>query len=160
MEAHLGATPVAFDKAKQIYASGGNSGGTAVLLISALQAPVTKGTYVSQGSPPTASGRVKSAAKAGDTSLTVSYTSTCKKGGSSSPVETGCFKTSILLSAGGVSIGQASAVTNKYRSLAGFSTAALKKMKGHVFFDVYHCYYTHGDYADKYVLAALDGFYT
>merc|ERR1719399_1070989 len=157
MEAHLGATPVAFDKAKQIYASGGNSGGTAVLMISALQASVTKGTYVSQGSPPTAEGRVKSAAKAGDTSLTVSYTSMCKKGGSSSPVETGCFTVSIVLSVGDVSIGQPSAVTNKYRTLAGFSTAALKKMKGQVFFDVYHCYYTHGDYADKYVTAALDG---
>merc|ERR1719375_2223567 len=157
MEAHLGATPVAFDKAKQIYASGGNSGGTAVLLISALQAPVTKGTYVSQGSPPTAAGRVKSPAKAGDTSLTVSYTSMCKKGGSSSPVETGCFTVSIVLSVGDVSIGQPSAVTNKYRTLGGFSTAALKKMKGQVFFDVYHCYYMHGDYADKYVMAALDG---
>merc|ERR1719465_97794 len=91
MEAHLGTTPVAFDKAKQIYTLGGNSGAYAQLTVGALGAAVTKGTVVTQGSPPTAAGRVKSAAKKGDTSLTVSYTSTCKKGGSSSPVATGCF---------------------------------------------------------------------
>merc|ERR1719311_1112112 len=157
MEAHLGATPVAFDKAKQIYTTGGNSGGTAVLTISALATALPKGTFVSQGSPPTAAGRVKSAAKKGDTSLSVSYTSTCKKGGSSSPVATGCFSTSGALSAGGDIIGQPSAVAVKYRTLAGFSTAALAKMKGQPFFEAYMKYYTHGDYAHRYVTAALDG---
>merc|ERR1719327_63421 len=157
MEAHLGTTPVAFDKAKQIYSTGGNSGATATLTISALANALPKGTFVSQGSPPTAAGRVKSAAKKGDTSLTVSYTSTCKKGGSSSPVATGCFSTSGVLSAGGDIIGQPSAVAVKYRTLAGFSTAALAKMKGQPFFEAYMIYYTHGDYAHRYVTAALDG---
>merc|ERR1719274_406020 len=157
MEAHLGTTPVAFDKAKQIYSTGGNSGATATLTISALATALPKGTFVSQGSPPTAAGRVKSAAKKGDTSLTVSYTSTCKKGGSSSPVATGCFSTSGALSAGGDIIGQPSAVAVKYRTLAGFSTAALAKMKGQPFFEAYMKYYTHGDYANRYVTAALDG---
>merc|ERR1719428_2266288 len=157
MEAHLGTTPVAFDKAKQIYSTGGNSGATATLTIPALAKALPKGTFVSQGSPPTAAGRVKSAAKKGDTSLTVSYTSTCKKGGSSSPVVTGCFSTFGALSAGGDIIGQPSAVAVKYRTLAGFSTAALAKMKGQPFFEAYMKYYTHGDYAHRYVTAALDG---
>merc|ERR1719248_475736 len=157
MEAHLGTTPVAFDKAKQIYTTGGNSGATATLTISALAKAMPKGTFVSQGNPPTAAGRVKSDAKKGDTSLTVSYTSTCKKGGSSSPVATGCFSTSGALSAGGDIIGQPSAVAVKYRTLAGFSTAALAKMKGQPFFEAYMKYYTHGDYAHRYVTAALDG---
>merc|ERR1719160_513107 len=84
----------------------------------------------------------------------------CKKGGSSSPVATGCFGHSsslFSLSAGGDSIGQASAVAEKYRTLAGFSTAALAKMKGQPFFEAYMKYYTHGDYAHRYVTAALDG---
>merc|ERR1711871_1588248 len=50
-----------------------------------------------------------------------------------------------------------SAVENKYRTLAGFSTAALTKMKGHEFYVPYRAYYTHGDYAHRYVTAALDG---
>merc|ERR1719324_1583119 len=156
MEAHLGTTPVAFDKAKQIYSTGGNSGATATLTISALAKAMPKGTFVSQGNPPTAAGRVKSDAKKGDTSLTVSYTSTCKQGGSSSPVATGCFSTSGTVSAGGDIIGQPSAVAVKYRTLAGFSTAALAKMKGQPFFEAYMKYYTHGDYAHRYVMAALD----
>merc|ERR1719160_696445 len=49
MEAHLGATPVAFDKASKIYNLGGNSGGYATLTITALAAAVTKGTVVTQG---------------------------------------------------------------------------------------------------------------
>merc|ERR1719281_1362017 len=81
----------------------------------------------------------------------------CKEGGSSSPVVTGCFTVSLVLAVGDASIVGPSAVMHKYRTLAGFSTAALKKMKGQVFFDAYHCYYIHGDYADKYVTAALDG---
>merc|ERR1719191_2101274 len=157
MEAHLGTTPVAFDKAKQIYSTGGNSGATATLTISALANALPKGTFVSQGSPPTAAGRVKSAAKAGDTTLVVSYSSTCKVGGSSSPVETGCFSTSGALSAGDKDIGVPTAVVNKYRTLAGFSTAALTKMKGQPYFEAYMKYYTHGDYAHRYVTAALDG---
>merc|ERR1719399_1275158 len=154
MEAHLGTTPVEFAEANEIYTTGGNSGGTAVLKITALATAMPKGTFVSQGNPPAAAGRVKSAAKVGDTSLTVSYTSTCKQGGSSSPVQTGCFSTSIALSAGGESIGLASAVQSKYRTIAGFSTAALKKMKGQAFFETYMTYYTHGDYAHRYVMAA------
>merc|ERR1719240_2027551 len=155
MEAHLGTTPVAFDKAKQIYTLGGNSGAYAQLTVGALGAAITKGTVVTQGG--TATGKVKSDAKQGDTTLVVSYATTCKVGGTSTPVTTGCFVTSAAVKAGDKDIGQPTAVVNKYRTLAGFSTAALKKMKGHDFYVPYRAYYTYGDYANRYVTAALDG---
>merc|ERR1719171_1974085 len=155
MEAHLGTTPVAFDKAKQIYTLGGNSGATAQLTVGALGAAITKGTSVTQGG--TATGKVKSDAKQGDTTLVVSYSSTCKVGGSSTQIATGCFVTTAAVKAGDKDIGQPTAVVNKYRTLAGFSTAALAKMKGQPFYVPYRAYYTHGDYADRYVTAALDG---
>merc|ERR1719421_1853457 len=155
MEAHLGTTPVAFDKAKQIYTLGGNSGAYAQLTVGALGAAITKGTSVTQGG--TATGKVKSDAKQGDTTLVVSYSSTCKVGGSSTQIATGCFVTTAAVKAGDKDIGQPTAVVNKYRTLAGFSTAALAKMKGQPFYVPYRAYYTHGDYANRYVTAALDG---
>jgi len=57
----------------------------------------------------------------------------------------------------GVGIGQPSAVQNKYRTLAGFSTAAQSKMSGQEFFEVYRTYYGYGDYAHRFVMSALDG---
>merc|ERR1719428_1115921 len=155
MEAHLGTTPVAFDKAKQIYTLGGNSGAYAQLTVGALGAAITKGTSVTQGG--TATGKVKSDAVQGATDLVVSYSSTCKVGGSSTQIATGCFVTTAAVKAGDKDIGQPTAVVNKYRTLAGFSTAALAKMKGQPFYVPYRAYYTHGDYADRYVTAALDG---
>merc|ERR1719240_402465 len=152
MEAHLGTTPVAFDKAKQIYTLGGNSGAYAQLTVGALGAAITKGTSVTQGG---ATGKVKSDAKQGDTTLVVSYSSTCKVGYYSWP--RGCFFTTAAVKAGDKDIGQPTAVVNKYRTLAGFSTAALAKMKGQPFYVPYRAYYTHGDYANHYVTAALDG---
>merc|ERR1719399_1493346 len=112
MEAHLGATPVEFDKAKQIYVSGGHSGGHAQLTVTALTVAVAKGTVVTQGT--TATGNVKADAQVGDTTLTVSYASKCKVGGASSPDSAGCFVTTTVLKAGSTDIGQPSAVTNKY----------------------------------------------
>jgi hypothetical protein len=47
-------------------------------------------------------------------------------------------------------------VTNKYRTLAGFSTAAEKKMTGQEYFDIYKAYFGVGDYAHQRVMAALD----
>merc|ERR1712182_149534 len=57
---------------------------------------------------------------------------------------------------GGVDIGAPTAVSNKYRTLAGFSTAAEKKMTGQEYFDIYKAYFKVGDYADQRVLAGLD----
>jgi hypothetical protein len=56
----------------------------------------------------------------------------------------------------GVSIGAPTGVKNAYRTLAGFSTAAEKKMTGQVYFDIYKAYFGVGDYAHQRVMAALD----
>jgi hypothetical protein len=54
-------------------------------------------------------------------------------------------------------MGAPSAVQNKYRTLAGFSTKADSKMSAQKNFIKFKSHYTHGDYANRYVLAALDG---
>jgi len=90
--------------------------------VSPLAAAVAKGAAVTQASNAGATGYVKSSAAASATTLKVSYTSTCKMGGSSSPITTGCFNNAGSLTVGGVVIGSPSALTNKYRTLAGFST--------------------------------------
>jgi len=113
---------------------------------------------VTQVGKTAATGYVKSSAAVGATTVKVTYTSVCKMGGSSSPVTTGCFDaTTGSLSVPGVVIGSPSALTNKYRSLAGFSTAAQAKMKGQEFYAPYRAYYNKGDYAHQYVMAALKG---
>merc|ERR1719386_97208 len=161
METHLQASPVAYEKAKQIYNLGGNSGGYAQLKVNALTKAVTKGMFVVQGK---ATGHVKKDAAIGATSLTVSYSSTCKEGGSSFRDSSGCFSTSTTIKVGsvdsgkgGIDIGTASAVTNKYRTLAGFSTAAFSKMKTQQYYIEYKNYYVDGDYAHKFVMSALEG---
>merc|ERR1712224_406401 len=53
-------------------------------------------------------------------------------------------------------VGAPKAVTNVYRSLAGFSTAAQAKMRGQEFYAVYRAYYNQGDYAHQKVMAALE----
>jgi hypothetical protein len=69
----------------------------------------------------------------------------------------GCFTVEGgAITVGGVDIGAPTAVTNKYRTLSGFSTAAEAKMTGQEYFDIYKAYYGVGDYADKRVLAGLD----
>jgi len=100
---------------------------------------------------------MKSSAAAGATSITVSYSSVCKEGGLATQDVSGCFTAGGGdISVGGVSIGAPSAVTNSYRTLAGFSTAAEAKMTGQVYYDAYKAYFTDGDYAHQRVLAALD----
>merc|ERR1719387_748621 len=56
----------------------------------------------------------------------------------------------------GLDVGAPTAVTNKYRTLAGFSTAAEAKMTGQEYFDQYKAYYKVGDYAHQRVMAGLD----
>merc|ERR1719172_312920 len=70
MEAHLGASPVDFAKAKAIYEKGGNSGAHASITVSALAADAAKGAEVKQGT--VGVGKMKSAASAGATTITVS----------------------------------------------------------------------------------------
>merc|ERR1719333_1860598 len=98
MESYLGANPVDYAKAKNIYELGGNSGGYAeITLTTALAGAHAKGVAVSEG---TVTGTLKSAASAAATMIKVSYPtpSTCKDGGYTANAETtlpaittGCF---------------------------------------------------------------------
>merc|ERR1719482_2093276 len=101
---------------------------------------------------------MKSAASAGATAITVSYTSSvCKDGGLATKDVSGCFTVGGgAITVGGVDIGVPTAVANKYRTLQGFSTAAEAKMTGQEYFDIYKAYFGPGDYADQRVLAGLD----
>jgi len=157
METHLAKTPADFTAASNIYTLGANSGGYAQFTVSALAAGVAKGATVTQAGNAGATGYVKSSASAGATTLKVTYSSVCKMGGASSPVTTGCFTNSGILSVGGAAIGNPSALTNKYRTLAGFSTAAQAKMAGQEFYAPYRAYYNEGDYAHQHVTDALTG---
>merc|ERR1719436_1132147 len=86
----------------------------------------------------------------------------------SSPVVTGCFTTgggniqvcstaSNPCDATFNDIQAASAITNKYRTLSGFSTQAEAKMTGQAFFEQFKIYYGAGDYAHQRVMDALYG---
>merc|ERR1719191_2548658 len=144
-----------FEAAKAIYTLGGNSGPKATISVNALAADAAKGAEVKQGE--VSLGKMKSAASAGATSITVSYKSVCKEGGLATKDVSGCFTVGGgSISVGGVNVGAPTAVKNAYRTLAGFSTAAEAKMTGQEFYDVYKAYYTQGDYAHQRVLAALD----
>merc|ERR1712224_1191006 len=145
-----------YDKAKAIYTLGGNSGAKAEITVSALAADAAKGAEVKQGT--VGIGKMKSAAAAGATTITVSYTtSVCKEGGLDTKDVSGCFKVGGgAITVDGVDIGAPTAVKNAYRTLAGFSTAAEKKMTGQVYFDIYKAYFGVGDYAHQRVMAALD----
>merc|ERR1719181_2040762 len=124
METYL-KTP-SYDKASAIYNLGGNSGAKAEIPVSALAADAAKGAEVKQGT--VGIGKMKSAASAGATMITVSYKSVCKQGGLDTKDVSGCFKVGGgAITVGGVDIGApTAAVANKYRTLAGFSTAAEK----------------------------------
>eukprot|EP00933_Yihiella_yeosuensis_P038728 TRINITY_DN3266_c0_g1_i4.p1 TRINITY_DN3266_c0_g1~~TRINITY_DN3266_c0_g1_i4.p1 ORF type:complete len:491 (-),score=121.57 TRINITY_DN3266_c0_g1_i4:759-2231(-) len=150
-ESHLKSAD--YGKAQNIYTLGGNSGGTATIVVGKLSKDAAKGAVVKQGG--VTKGYMKSAAAAGSTSLTVSYTSTCKDGGSSSKDTSGCFTLTDVISIVDVGVGNASAVVNKYRTLAGFSTAAETKMALQEYYVPYKSYYKAGDYAHQMVLAAL-----
>jgi len=156
METHL-KTPPNFTAAMNIYTLGANSGGVAEFTVSPLAAGLAKAAMVVQTGNAGAKGSVKSSASAGATTVKVTYTTMCKMGGSSSPDTSGCFNVLGNLSVGGVDIGSPSALTNKYRTLAGFSTAAQAKMSGQEFYAAYRAYYIQGDYAHRYVMAALTG---
>merc|ERR1719311_942714 len=153
METHLKLPD--FAKAKAIYTLGGNSGAKAEITVSALAADAAKGAEVKQGT--VGIGKMKSAASAGATKITVSYSSVCKEGGLATQDLSGCFTVAGgAITIGGADIGAPTAVANKYRTLAGFSTAAEKKMTGQEYFDIYTAYFGVGDYAHQRVMAALD----
>merc|ERR1719355_507600 len=144
-----------YTKANAIYTLGGNSGAKAEITVSALPGDAAKGEEVKQGT--VGIGKLKSAASAGATMITVSYSSVCKEGGLDTKDVSGCFTVGGgAISIAGINVGAPTAVTNAYRTLAGFSTAAESKMTGQEFYDPYKAYFTQGDYAHQRVMAALD----
>merc|ERR1719243_189358 len=168
MEKYLGSTPKDYEKAKNIYSLGGNSGGYAeITLTTGLAGAHAKGVVVSQG---TKTGTLKSAAAAGATMIKVSYStpSTCKDGGYTANAgttnpdsafdtyTTGCFTVAGgAITVDSTDVGTASGVVNKYRTLKGFSTQAQAKMQNWGTYQIYQNYYTEYDYAHQYVLDAL-----
>merc|ERR1719355_213403 len=144
-----------YTKANAIYTLGGNSGAKAEITVSALPGDAAKGEEVKQGT--VGIGKLKSAASAGATMITVSYSSVCKEGGLDTKDVSGCFTVGGgAITVGGVDIGDPTAVVNKYRTLQGFSTAAEKKMTGQEYFDIYKAYFGPGDYAHQRVMNGLD----
>jgi hypothetical protein len=153
MESHLSTSPPDFTAAYKIYTQGGNSGGYAECTVPPLAKALVSGATVSQAANSQAAGYVKSNAPIGATTVKVTYTSRCKSGGTSSPVTTGCFALGVL-DVAGESISP-TAIKDKYRTLAGFSTKAQARMAGQEYYAVYRAYYNHGDYGHRFVTAAL-----
>jgi len=155
MEAALAADN--FPKAQAIYETGGNSGAYATVTVAATQA-VKSGQAVTQvGS--TGKGKVKKD-KASGTSVDITYTSTCVDNPKAGWTTTSdCFKKNVgvLKANGSIEIGNPTEVTNKYRTLKGFSTKAGGKMAEWPDFKKFVATYTHTDYADRYVMDAFKG---
>jgi len=158
MESHLGKTPADFTKATAIYANGAHSGAYAELTVTALTKAVAKGaalTGTATAGAGKATGTAKSDAAVKKKLVKVSYTSTCIDNTASADLDvSGCFTTSGAVTP---DVGTPTAVKNKYRTLAGFSTAAGSKMTGQATFEKFKKYYTNADYAHRYVTAALAG---
>jgi len=156
MELHLSGTPD-WTKAKNIYESGGNSGGYAeITLATALAAAHLSGVTVTQTGT-SATGTLKSDAALGATTIKVAYTSACKQGGSDAQDLSGCFSSTAAITVDSSNVGNPTGLTNKYRTLQGFSTKAEGKMKMQETYQVYKAYYGDYDYANDYVLEALNG---
>lgn len=159
MEAYLKESPPDFTNAKAIYNGGGHSGAYARMTLASTPAAVEKLQGVTQTGS-TGAGYIKKSKGSAVTEVDVTYTSTCvdEAGAGTSYDISGCFNASgDVMVAGTVNLGAPTAIDNKYRTLAGFSTAAEDKMTGQPVFEKFKSYYTHGDYAHRYVTAALDG---
>jgi hypothetical protein len=160
MEGFLGQTSGPdFTKAKEIYEKGAHSGAYARVTVTALPADLAKMAAITQDGNSAATGYAKKAKGKGTTAVDVTYTSTCIATMASADYSiAGCYKTTGDLSAGGtLDMGTPTAVSNKYRNLAGFSTAAGTKMAGYVTFEKFKKLYVNADYGHRYVTAALDG---
>jgi len=163
MESYLSSGTPDWDKAKNIYMYGGNSGGYATIqLEDPLVGNHNKGVTVIQAGNPARTGTLKSNAVAGEATIKVSYTSTCMEGGyalNGNPVISGCFKVDGgAITVDTTNVGKPTGnIMNTYRTLQGFSTQAQTKMAMQETYQIYRAYYGAGDYANQYVLAALGG---
>jgi len=142
-----------FVKAEAIYANGANSMKTSeITLNTPLTQGFAKGSIVTQGGK---TGVLNKDASTGDDTIKVGIDPPCISEFGDSPDTSGCFSTadgSFMID--GVDVGTGN-VNLKYRTLAGFSTAADDKMTGYEMFEIYKAYYGVGDYAHKFISAAL-----
>jgi hypothetical protein len=160
MEEYLAEGVPNWAKAKAIYENGAYSGAYARVTVPSSPAAIKKADIVTQAGNTAATGYVKSDKGTGVTSVDVTYTSTCiDNAHSKSYSTTGCYKANVgaMTVKGSVNIGNPSAVQNKYRTLAGFSTKAGSKMSAQKNFQAFKSYYTNADYAHRYVLDAFAG---
>lgn len=156
MEDHLKVPD--FAKAKAIYEKGAHSGAYARLTVNPLPDRVTPSSIVVQARTPAAKGYIKKEKGSGATEIDVTYTSPCVDNTASKDHNVaGCYTKDGPMTVKGTDIGTPTAVVNKYRTLAGFSTAAGTKMVGQATFEKFKKYYTNADYGHRYVTAALDG---
>merc|ERR1712151_265767 len=143
-----------FVKAKGVYENGANSMKTSdITLDTALTQGFAAGSVVTQGSK---KGVLNKPASAGDQIIKVGIDPPCISDFGASPDTSGCFSdTGGSFIIDGTDVG-AGTVNLKYRTLAGFSTAADSKMTGYEMFEKYKAYYGVGDYAHRFIMAALD----
>jgi len=162
--------------AKAIYEEGAFSKNVAsVTLSSALPANAEKGTAISgvDADGNVVSGKAYEDNVAGANTILVQYQTSdsqanyvgCQVGANPNPNTKGCFAPTGTLSIGGASVGYSydPLVDNiAKRSIAGFSTAAQKKMADcancpYVTYEAFWDYYGEYDYANQIVLAAFNG---
>jgi len=144
-----------FVKAEGVYGNGANSMKTSeITLDTALTQAFAVGSVVTQGSK---TGVINKPASAGDMMIKVGIDPPCISEYGGSPDTSGCFATGAgSFMVDGVDVGPGT-VNLKYRTLEGFSTAADAKMTGYEMFEKYKAYYGVGDYAHKFITAALNG---
>jgi len=166
MEKYLGEATPNWAKATAIYTKGAHSGAYAHITVpTQTTAALKKSDAVVQAGNAAATGYVKKDKAAGVTAFDVTYTSPGDPWGgcvdnahSESYTVTGCYKTAGAITVKtSVNVGVPSAVENKYRNLQGFSTKAGSKMATQPNFIKFKNYYTYDDYANRYVLDALQG---
>merc|ERR1712128_151095 len=149
------ANPADFTKAEGIYQNGANSmKSSEVTLNTPLAQAFAAGSSVKQGSNV---GVLNKDAAVGASMIKVGIDTPCVSQFGLSPDTSGCFTTdggSFMID--GVDVGPGT-VKLKYRTLQGFSTSANDKMTGKEMFEIYKAYYGVGDYADKFITAALQG---
>merc|ERR1712087_383388 len=162
--------------AKAIYQEGAFSKNVAsITLSSALPANAEKGTAISgvDADGNVVSGKAYEDNVAGANTILVQYKTSdsqanyvgCQVGANPNPNTKGCFAPTGTLSIGGASVGYSydPLVDNiAKRSIAGFSTAAQKKMAEcancpYVTYEAFWNYYGEYDYANQIVLAAFNG---
>merc|ERR1719430_1797547 len=145
-----------FTSAKDVYGKGANSMKTSdITLASGLAQSFPQGASVQQVS--SATGALNNKAESGNTTIKVGISTPCVSEFGQFPDTAGCFTSSgSSFAIDGTDVGSGT-VNLKYRTLEKFSTEADTKMSGKEMFEKYKAYYGAGDYAHKFITAALDG---